>query len=94
VSIEYNGNLDEFYESAGELDDGRSVDVSTRIFRFVRMNHAIKSVADMANEIMQYGWSDSYENAVKAVRSNLLFDDSKHDKPTEPPSLFDGVEFK
>lgn len=84
------GSLDQFYDDLAKPDKDRSVDFATCIFRFVRCNHSLKSVSEMANEILLYGWCDTYESAEKAIRANLLFDDNdKCEGRDDPPSLFD-----
>lgn len=96
MSIPYNGNLDDLFDTVNDSVRDNPPDAGTCIFRFVRWNHSLKSAEEMANEILQYGWSDTYENALAAIRSNLLFDDEqpKDCKMNEPPSLFDHFDFK
>lgn len=91
-----NGNLDALFDEINKIDREENVrsgimDIETCIFRFVRYNHEMKSVDEMANEILFYGWCDTYENAVKAIRSNLIFDYERKPLPKEPPSLFDNM---
>lgn len=91
-----NGNLDAFFDEIGKIDceenlRSKTISIETCIFRFVRYNHEMKSVDEMANEILFYGWCDTYENAVKAIRSNLIFDYERKPLPKEPPSLFDNM---
>lgn len=96
MSIPYNGNLDDLFDSVNDSVRDNPPDAEACIFRFVRLNHSLKSAEEMANEILQYGWSDTYENALAAIRSNLLFDDESTKGKTrdEPPSLFDYFDFK
>lgn len=91
-----NCNLDDLFDAIAEADRIDPSDTERCIFRFVRWNHSLKSAEEMANEILQYGWSDTYENALAAIRSNLLFDDESTKGKTrdEPPSLFDYFDFK
>ena len=91
-----NCNLEDLFDAIAEADRIDPSDTERCIFRFVRWNHSLKSAEEMANEILQYGWSDTYENALAAIRSNLLFDDeSTKDKTRDkPPSLFDYFDFK
>ena len=96
MEISGNCNLDDLFTAIDEADRIDPSDTEQCIFRFVRWNHSLKSAEEMANEILQYGWSDTYENALAAIRSNLLFDDEqpKDSKMNEPPSLFDYFDFK
>lgn len=94
MDIHYDGNLDDFFDSVNDSVRDDAPDAETCIFRFVRLNHALKSTEEMAHEILQYGWSDTYENALSAIRKNLPFDEQPEDGGRDgPPSLFDHFDF-
>lgn len=92
--IHYNGNLDDLFDSVNDSVRDSAPDAETCIFRFVRLNRSLKSTEEMAHEILQYGWSDTYENALSSIRENLLFDERPQGGgKVEPPSLFDHFDF-